>query len=222
VHGTGGSTVGETHVVPERGVLTASSEAWDLAVRRAEVIGSLAELDEVGHRCADADADADAAADELGLSRRQVYVLLRRWRRGEGVVSDMLPDQSSGGRGREHLPEAVEAIIREVLRTRYLTKQRRSMSAVHREVARLCRVRGLPAPSRGALVRRAGKLDPVATTLAREGADAARSLRSAGGVPPQVGELLEQVHVDHTVIDVMVVDERHRLPIAATVCHRGD
>lgn len=197
----------EAHLVPERGVLTASSGAWDLAVRRAEVIGRLAELDEVGHRC------ADEAAAELGLSRRQVYVLLRRWRQGEGVVSDMLPGQSSGGRGREHLPEAVESVIREVLRTRYLTKQRRSMSAVHREVVRLCRSRGLPAPSRGALVRRAEKLDPLATTLAREGVDAARPLRSAGGAPPQVSELLEQVQIDHTVIDVIVVDERHRLPI---------
>lgn len=93
----------EAHLVPERGVLTASSAAWDLAVRRAEVIGRLAELDEVSHRC------ADAAAAELGLSRRQVYVLLRRWRQGEGVVSDMLPGQSGGGRGREHLPEAVES-----------------------------------------------------------------------------------------------------------------
>ncbi|HWS37889.1 MAG TPA: helix-turn-helix domain-containing protein [Actinoplanes sp.] len=135
----------EAHVVPERGVLTASSVAWDLAVRRAEVIGRLAGLDEVGHRC------ADEAAAEFGLSRRQVYVLLRRWRQGEGVVSDMLPGRSSSGRGREHLLEAVEAVIREVLRTRYLTKQRRSMSAVHREVTRLCRGRGLPSPSRGAL-----------------------------------------------------------------------
>jgi hypothetical protein len=45
------------------------------------------------------------AAAQLGVSRRQVYVLLRRWRQGEGVVSDLLPrpwtsgpcDQVKGG-----------------------------------------------------------------------------------------------------------------------------
>jgi hypothetical protein len=48
---------------------------------------------------------------------------------------------------------------------------------------------------------------------ARQGPDAARDRRSAGGVAPPVTGLLEQVQVDHTPVDVIVVDERHRLPI---------
>ncbi|GAA3083757.1 hypothetical protein GCM10020000_82450 [Streptomyces olivoverticillatus] len=79
--------------VAERGVLTAPAEVWDAAVRQAEVIGPLAEKSRVGL------ADADEAAARLGISRRQVYVLLGRWRAGEGVVSDLLPGRSSGGRG---------------------------------------------------------------------------------------------------------------------------
>lgn len=194
-------------VVAERGVLTAPAEVWQLAVRRAEVIGRLAGGNAVGH------AAADTAAAELGISRRQVYELLRRWRAGSGVVSDLVPGKSSGGRGREQLPEPVEAVIREVLRTRYLSRQRRSMAAVHREVARVCLSRGLPVPSKGALVRRAAKLDPQAAAAARQGPDAARGRRSAGGVAPPVTGLLEQVQMDHTPVDVIVVDERHRLPI---------
>ena len=58
--------------VPERGLLTVSDEVWGLAVRRAEVIGPLAGLPVVGL------TTADAAAGELGVSRRQVYLLLRR------------------------------------------------------------------------------------------------------------------------------------------------
>jgi putative transposase len=50
-------------------------------------------------------------------------------------------------------------------------------------------------------------------TLAREGRDAARTKHSAGGVPPEVTQLLQQVQMDHTPVDVIVVDERHRLPI---------
>lgn len=45
-----------------------------------------------------------------------VYVLLGRWRAREGVVSDLIPGKSSGGRGREQLPDEVEAVIRGVLR----------------------------------------------------------------------------------------------------------
>jgi hypothetical protein len=107
--------------VVERGVLTAPAQAWDVAVRQAGVIGRLAEKGTVGLEA------ADKAADELGVSRRQVYVLVGRWRAGEGVVSDLLPGRSSGGRGGGRLPAEVEAIVREVLRSRYLTRQRRTV-----------------------------------------------------------------------------------------------
>ena len=113
-------------VLAERGVLAVSDEVWNVAVRRATVIGPLADAGAVAH------AVADAAAAELGVSRRQVYLMLRRWRAGEGLVSDLIPGRSSGGRGRGHLPDEVEAVVRELLRTRYLTRQKRSMAAVHR------------------------------------------------------------------------------------------
>jgi putative transposase len=69
----------------ERGVLTASEEAWGLAVRQAEVIRELAAQRVVSLQ------DADAAASRLCVSRRQVYVLVSRWRAGGGIVSDLLP-----------------------------------------------------------------------------------------------------------------------------------
>lgn len=194
--------------VAERGLLTVSDEVWALAVRRAEVIGPLAVAGTAGGAVA-----AEVAAERLGISRRQVYVLLRRWREGQGVVSDLIPGRSSGGRGGQRLPSAVEVVIREVLRKHYLTRQRKKITAIHREVIRVCRTRGLPAPSRGVIVRRIAALDPLAAMKAREGADAARSLESAGGRVPPVTRVLEQVQIDHTVVDLIVVDERHRLPI---------
>ena len=131
---------------------------------------------------------ADAAAAELGVSRRQVYVLVGRWRAGEGVASDLLPGTSSGGRGGGRLPDEVEAVVREVLRTRYLTRQRRTVAAVYREITRECRVRGLRVPSRGTVLRRIARLDPVKAVTAREGRDAARACgRPAGRRPRSPG-----------------------------------
>jgi putative transposase len=63
------------------------------------------------------------------------------------------------------------------------------------------------------LARRVARLDPVKATTAREGRDAARALQSAGGMTPVVDRPLVQVQMDHTVVDVVVVDERHRLPL---------
>lgn len=199
--------MGENAVVVERGVLTASDEAWELAVRQAAVIGPLAAQSRIGSQL------VDQAAAELEISRRQVYVLLRRWREGDGVVSDLLPGRSQGGRGGSRLPAEVEAIVQRVLESRYLTRQRRSIAVVHREISRECVTQGLVPPSRGTVERRIGRLDPGRVVAAREGRDAARSLRSAGGTVPEVTELLAQVQVDHTPVDVIVVDERARMPI---------
>lgn len=199
--------MGENAVVVERGVLTASDEAWELAVRQAAVIGPLAAQSRIGSQL------VDQAAAELEISRRQVYVLLRRWREGDGVVSDLLPGRSQGGRGGSRLPAEVEAIVQRVRESRYLTRQRRSIAVVHREISRECVTQGLVPPSRGTVERRIGRLDPGRVVAAREGRDAARSLRSAGGTVPEVTELLAQVQVDHTPVDVIVVDERARMPI---------
>jgi len=188
-------------------VLSVPDEVWALAVRRAEVIGPLASSGTAGAQA------VETAAGQLAVSRRQVYVLLRRWRQGQGLVSDLVPGSSSGGRGGGRLPGEVEAVVREVLGKQYLTRQRKTVAAVHREVKHACRARGLPVPSRGVIVRRIAALDPLSSTAAREGSDAARSLESAGGRVPAVSAVLEQVQIDHTVVDLIVVDEQHRLPI---------
>ncbi|WP_280489656.1 helix-turn-helix domain-containing protein [Nocardia carnea] len=115
-------------VVVERGVVAADRDRWQVAVDRAEVIGHLAEMDRISV------TSADQAAARLGLKRRQVYELVKRWRAGAGLASDLLPGKSSGGRGGERLPDEVEAIVRTVLRARYMSRQRRSVAVICREI----------------------------------------------------------------------------------------
>lgn len=73
----------------------------------------------------------------------------------------------------------------------------------------------LPVPARNTVAARIAALHPGEVARKREGTDspAARSRRSAGGTVPSIGTPLEQVQIDHTVVDVMVVDERDRQPI---------
>lgn len=42
------------------------------------------------------------------------------------------------------MSEAVEEIIWETIRKRFLSRKKRSMGAVHREIVRLCSRQGLP------------------------------------------------------------------------------
>ena len=85
---------GETAPIAERGVATLADEKWEQARHRADVIRPLAQLDMVGHQA------ADEAAQALGLSRRQVYILIKRARNGAGLMTDLARGHSSGGKGK--------------------------------------------------------------------------------------------------------------------------
>lgn len=190
-----------------RGQLTMPDAAWEQARNRASVIGTLAAQGTVGI------AAADRAATELGVSRRHLYVLLDRYRQGSGLVTDLAVRRSTGGKGGNRLPEPVEEIIRDLIRRRFLARQKWSVAALHREIARACVVRGLKAPTRNTVARRISMLNPVEVARRREGADAARPLQDAGGDVPVVASILDQVQIDHTVIDAVIVDERERRSI---------
>lgn len=197
----------DTPRIPERGMVTLPDEDWEQARRRSEIIGPLAALAVVGHQA------ADEAAQSLGLSRRQVYILIRRARQGTGLLTDLAPGRSGGGKGKGRLPEPVERIIRELLQKRFLTKQKSSLASIHREVARACKAQKLRVPTRNTVTLRIASVDPVKIARSREGQGASRDLQGAGGAPPALTEPLEQVQIDHTVIDLIVVDERDRQPI---------
>lgn len=197
----------DDNIVMEQGLLSASGTEWEHARLRMEVIEPLTQLKVVTW------ALADNAAEKLGISRRQIYALIKRYNRGKGLVTDMLLNKSHGGKGKSRLPEGIEQIIREVLRSHYLNKQKLSESAIWNEVVHRCRKLNVSAPSLNTVRLRIQWLDPYIVTRKRDGADAARALESAGGVPPKVVSPLEQVQIDHTIIDIMIVDDINRQTI---------
>ena len=197
----------ENDLFTEHGVLTASDNEWELARLRSKIIAPLAKLETISWKL------ADNAANKLKISRRQVYSLIKQCLQGNGLVSDMLLNKSQGGKGKSRLPESVEKIIRDVLFSHYLNKQKYSETAVWKQVVQRCRKLSLPIPARNTLRLRIEWLDPYVVSRKRNGTNAAKTLESAGGVPPEVLSPLEQVQIDHTIVDLMIVDDLNRLPM---------
>ncbi len=194
-------------ILLENGLLTLDTAKWEEAKRRADIIRPLAALSEISQ------AEAKEAGLTLGLSGRQIYSLVEKYRAGNQQVSDLAVKSSSGGRGRGRLLEAVEFVIRDHIHKTFRSRQRLSVSAVVREIRRTCKTRNLPLPSRKAIESRISTNDPVKMVRIREGENAARKLESAGGVPPTICSPLEQIQIDHTIVDLIIVDEKDRLPI---------
>ncbi|MDV6233594.1 Mu transposase C-terminal domain-containing protein [Rhodococcus cercidiphylli] len=193
--------------VVETGVLTASGERWSQAEARFAVLAPLLEMHPVRSEA------VDDATQRLGLSRRQVYTLVGRLRNGTGTVTDLLTKVSSGGRGRSRVTAEVEEVIGDHLTRYFLHRQKLSVAALHRRIALACHRAGLPVPARNTVTARIAALHPASVARSRGGPDAARPRQSAGDVPPAVAGILDQVQIDHTVVDLMVVDEYERQPI---------
>lgn len=191
----------------ELGLLTLTESEWAKAKHRADVIGPLAELSSVGK------AAAKEAAEKLGISSRTVYELVKKCRAGSGLVTDMAAKISNGGKGKERISIEISTIVSEVIDSAYLTKQMKSVESIIREIELRCRKAGLRRPAANTIRARIRSLDPTIATKRRHGTDAARSLSSAGGKVPELTAPLDVVQIDHTPMDVMIVDEKSRQSI---------
>ena len=152
------------------------------------------------------------ACRELGLRRARLYALIDRYR-GEPVTSSMLGAKPGPPRGARHLAGDVEAVIEEAIRSYYLSRQKPSVSALHDHIRHLCRARGVAIPSRNAIRARVASVDRRALVGAREGAKAARDRFKPVVREYSADHALHIVQIDHTPVDVFVVDAVHRRPI---------
>lgn len=185
---------------------TVEDAAWNEAVAREAVIRRLVSLDCPGR------SDFFRACRDLGLKRTRLYELIRAYRE-HPVTSSLLPRPGGTRQGSRRLPDETEAVIAEALRDFYKTRQKPSINRLHKEIRGLCRSRGVRAPSWHALKARIEAMDPAELTKAREGSKAARDR-----FHPVPGEYaaecaFEVVQIDHTLVDVIVVDRRYRRPL---------
>lgn len=204
--------------VPDLSMVDAS--AWDEARRCLPVIRRLAE------NPARTRGDVVAAAVELGCGPTHAYALLRRYL-ADARLTSLLPRRRGPERGISLLDEHVDAVIRDVIDTVYLTRQRPRIADLAEEVRRRCRAEGLRVPSRKAITARVKARPAREVAAKREGRKAVRERYL-----PVVGSLeahwpLSLIQIDHTLVDVIVVDSETRAPIqrpwltlAIDVCSR--
>ena len=180
---------------------------WDEARRRQRVIESLLVN---GRRPR---SEVQQAGEELGVNAATVYRWLRVYREG-GTLSTLLPVKRDGGRGRPRLEEQVEQIIQIGIKEYYLTKQQRSVRGVTTEIARLCRAQGIEPPHENT-VRARVKAISERTRLKRRGhAKLAKDKFDARpGEFDAARHPLAIVQIDHTKLDISLVDSQDRLPI---------
>jgi len=181
-----------------------SDAAWREARRRAEVIRPLAERERRPRHL------ILAAAATLGLSERQTYTLVRRCLDAGGDLTALLPGKSSGGRARPRVATVADAVLHRTVQELYLTRQKPTAARVVREVLGRCGAEKLRSPSPSTIRRR---LKALSIADLRQRGEEHPEAKPVHGHAPHGRHPLDLVQVDHTPMDLIVVDPIDREPI---------
>lgn len=158
--------------------------------------------------------EAERIGITLGISGRQVYKLIGRYQASGGQFLSLLPCKRKGGAGKGRINNEIEKIIQVTIRELYLTKQKLKISTVVEEVLRHCHYSNLKKPSERTIRRRIECIEAKHVLIKREGAKVAREEYSPiVGSFPEVTKPLAVLQIDHTPVDLIIVDEFHRKPI---------
>lgn len=155
--------------------------------------------------------DIKRIADQLLLSSATIYRYLKKIE-SQGTVTCLLR-KSRSDKNEKKLDSEIETIIKNVIVEEYLKDKRISPTALHSEIKRRCRNNKLSSPSLQTVFRRIEEIKPVERAQSREGRNAALDLKPKKGSVPNANELHSLWQIDHTPVDLILVDERDRIAI---------
>lgn len=159
--------------------------------------------------------EAKKASKKLGLKQRQFYNLLKNYRESGYKLLSLVPKISDGGKGRSRINKPLERIIREVIKKMYLKNQRIKASVIIEAVKLSCFNAQLSPPSDSTILRRLKNCGTEKEIMSKRlGAKAAKAVYfEVKGKFPQQEYSLQTYQIDHTVVDLIIVDELYRQPI---------
>ena len=150
-------------------------------------------------------------AQELGVSRSTMYRLITAYR-AKGTVSSVEPRALGRRKDTLVLDAKREKLIASTIHEIYLKPERPTMTYLIEQVRARCAQKGLPLPDRRTIKARVDRIDRRTVALKRKDAKGVKATKT---VPGQyvTSRPLEVVQIDHTEVDVFLVDETTRKTI---------
>lgn len=154
------------------------------------------------------------------LSVASIYRWLNAYEQSGGDIRSLIPNWHKGGR-RNYLDATVDQIVVGVIDDLYLQRERHGLDDLYLEThlrlqdasAKGEAETSLPTPSRSTIHRRLTKLEATTKWQARHGKRAARNALSQAGQMARPERPLTRVEIDHTPVDLILVDAQDGLPL---------
>ncbi|AMP12033.1 integrase core domain protein [Collimonas arenae] len=181
-------------------------EDWQVAQQRFEIIQPLVNMPERTR------TDVENRSVEFDLHTNTLYGWIKLYEES-GTLTSLMPRQRSD-LGSTKLPTELEIIIKSVIEEEYLSKQQKSIQKVCDEVRRLCTNAGITPPHCNTVRNRIAKLSEELKLSRRRGRRAAEErFAPIEGNFPNADWPLAVVQIDHTKLDIILVDDVYRQPL---------
>lgn len=153
--------------------------------------------------------DVEAVAQKHKKGIATIYRWLTTYETFNTVSSLSSAYKNSGAKGKSRLDKSVEAIIESVIDEFYLTKQQYPLSIIYMKVVEKCNNLDLKAPNINTIRNRISTINPKIVAKNRKGVNV-KDTRGMPGKYPDVKMPLDVIQIDHTKVDVILVDEERR------------
>jgi len=184
----------------------ATPEAWSRARHRESILRPLVAQSSLS------EPEIELAGKQMGVGRAYFYRLLSAYKL-RPQTSTLLPRRDGLPTGTHLLPPGTESIVHKCIEEFYMSRVRPSFAALTRTISHECHRSHILPPNFRTIKRRLETYDPKDLVASRFGSKAAREAFR----PVQEHYLptlpFQLVQIDHSPVDLIVVDDRDRLPI---------
>ena len=189
-------------------LVAAREKAWQTALRRFRLLKPLIELGQTKRTF----AEVNKIAHALRKHPSTIYRWIGDYKRTERLSVFLRKERSD--RGKSRLSNKLNAIIDAAINKIYLKAEQPDVAAVIEEVQLQCFKAKIKTPHPVTVRRRVAALPDRLKLEKRESTKAAaEKYEPIKGHFPGADHPLAVVQIDHTPMDVIVVDEEHRQPI---------
>ena len=200
------AVVGNTQIANRPDLVLVLDKDWEEAKRRYEIIRPLLDKADRSRQ------DVAERGKAYGHHTNTLYDWIRRYEDSH-LLTALLPRIRSD-KGTTKLTPEIETIIETVVESEYLTKQRKSQQKVCDEVRKRCLNAGIAPPHDNTIRNRLKLLAGEQVMAKRKGRKAADQAYSPiESSFPGADWPLAVVQIDHTPLDIILVDDIDRRPV---------
>lgn len=186
-------------------LISLTDKEWEIAKYRYDLIKPI--------------IDKNVSTEEIkqiALKENIHFTTIYRWIRTFNEtkqISSLSGKKKTGGKNKSRLDQDVDTIINDVILSTYLNPSKKSITKVVRDIIIKCKELDIKAPHSNTIRNRIKSISESEVLKARYGAKASRDkFEPIKGNFPGANFPLSVVQIDHTKLDIILVDELYRKP----------